>query len=159
MAYTIPDQREVPAWLRRGQQPSQAVAELIRRQQAALVALRHDVDDARAETAAVVESVGLAVHRKLGTVGASEFRTILDALTAAGAAVVTHVGEPFEGELEELADVVDWIEPGDGAAPGCVAEAFEPEIRLHGRLIHRAKLICVTEESVTEVRDEEREQG
>lgn len=146
MAYSIPDQREVPAWLRRGQQPSQAVAELIRRQQAALAALRHDVDDARSQTADVVESVGLALHRKLGTANAAEFRTLLDALTAAGAEFVTHVGEPFEGELEELADVVDWIEPGAGLAPGCVAEAFEPEIRLHGRLIHRAKLICATEE-------------
>lgn len=146
MAYSIPDQRDVPTWLRHGQQPSQAVADLMRRQQAALAAARREVDDARTQTAVVVEVVGLALHKKLGAANASEFRTLVDALATVGAELVTHVGEPFEGELEELADVVDWVDAAEGVAPGCVAEAFEPEIRLRGRLIHRAKLICVTEE-------------
>lgn len=150
MAYTVPDQREVPVWLKQGQQPTQAVAELIRKRKVALAAARNEVDDARGQTAEVVELFGLALYKKLGAANASEFRTLFDTLTAVGAELVTHVGERFEGELEELADVVDWVEAVEGIAPGCVAEAFEPEVRLNGKLIHRAKLICTTEDVVTQ---------
>lgn len=90
-----------------------------------------------------MESVGLALYKKRGTSSWPQFRVLFEAFRDLGAEMITHVGEPLEGDLEELADVVEWIDAADGVAPGCVAEAFEPEIRLDGEIVHRAKLVCV----------------
>jgi hypothetical protein len=146
MTYVVPEQRELPEWLKKGQQSTQAVADLLRRQKAALAAVRRETEEARKQTAELTEAFGLALYRKRDAPNASEFRTLFDALQTSGVELITYVGEPFVGDLEELADVVDWIDSAEGIPPGSIAEAFEPEIRLGGRLIHRAKLICVLEQ-------------
>jgi len=150
MAYSIPELREVPAWLRQGYQPNRAVADLLGRHKVALAAAEARAAEARRQAGELVEVFGLALYRKRGAAISSEFRTLFDALQAVGAELITHVGEPFDGYLEELSDVVDWVGSAEGISPGCVAEAFEPEIRLNGRLVHRAKLICVLEEALTD---------
>ncbi|MGB7962560.1 MAG: hypothetical protein WCF12_06310 [Propionicimonas sp.] len=122
------------------------MAELLRRQKVALSAAEARAAEALKQAGKIGEVFGLALYRKRGAANSSEFRTLFDALQTVGAELITHVGEPLDGHLEELADVVDWVGSAEGISPGCVAEAFEPEIRLNGRLVHRAKLICVLED-------------
>lgn len=150
MTHTIPAVRELPAWMRQDQEPTQAVAELLRNHRAALAAAATQTAGAHRETEKLVVEFGLALARKLGPASHSEIRTLVDVLRRAGVDLITHVGEPFDEALEETADVVEWIESAPGVAPGCVAEAFEPEIRLHGKLVHRAKLTCVLEDDPTD---------
>jgi len=138
-------ERELPDWLKKGQQPIQAVAKLLIRHRDALAAARKETEAARRRAEELAEVLGLALYRKHAAHNASEFRVLFDALRVAGIESITHVGEPFAGELEESADVMDWVDAADGIGAGCVAEAFEPEIRIDGRLAHRAKLICVKE--------------
>lgn len=152
MAGMIPELREVPSWLERGQQPAQAVAGLLRRHRTVLAEANAETARARQQAGRVVEAVGLALYKKRGTPSWPELRVLFEAFRDVGAEFVTHVGEPFEGDLEELADVLEWLDSAEGIAPGCVAEAFEPEIRLNGMVVHRAKLICVLEEPVPDER-------
>lgn len=146
MPYAIPDQRELPNWLKPSS-PTQAMAELMRRHRAALAHSRAETQAALDQSARLAVAIGLALYRKRSAANSSEFRTMEDALAAAGGLLITHAGEPFAGDLEELADVVEWVEAKPGISPGCIADAFEPEIRLNGRLVHRAKLVCVLEDA------------
>lgn len=146
MPYKVPELREVPPWLKRDQQPTQAVADLLLRQKEDLAAAKREAEQVRKQAEEMARVFGLALYRKRGAPDTAPFRTLFDALQTLGIELVTHVGELFEGDLEELADVVEWIDPTEGIAPGSVGEAFEPEIRFRGRLIHRAKLVCALDE-------------
>ena len=142
MSYTIPAARPVPSWVK-GQLPTQAMADLLRRQKAEQSEADDQLARARRDSLQLAEAVGLALWKKRAN---TDLRLLWDALADAGVTFVDHVGEPLAGELEEWADVIDWVDAADGIEPGCVAEAFEPEIRLRGALAHRAKLVGVLDQ-------------
>ena len=146
MPYKVPELREVPPWLRRDHQATRAVADLLLRQKEALAVAKRETEQARKQAEDMAKVFGLALYRKRSAPNTAPFRTLFDALQTLDIELVAHVGELFEGDLEELADVVEWIDPTEEIAPGSVGEAFEPEIRLRGRLIHRAKLVCALDE-------------
>ena len=151
MNYEIPDDRDLPPWVK-GQLPTQAMADLLRRHRSELHAANQRTTEARTQTNALGVGVALALWKKRGVDNEADYRTVWDALDIAGVQRIDHVGEIIAGELEEMADIVDWVDACDGIEPGCVAQAFEPEIRVHGVFAHRAKLIGVLEAQPEEPR-------
>ena len=117
--------RELPHWLRKGQRPPQAVADLLRRHASELAAAREEASATSAEAAALISRFGLALYKKRQSPNAADFRVLIDAFESAGGELVTYIGAPFEGDLEELADVIEWLPGSEGIGPGCVADAFE----------------------------------
>ncbi len=145
MSYTIAEPRPIPSWVK-GQLPTQAMADLLRRQKLQLAAAQSQTAAAQREACDLAEAVGLALWKKRASADPAQFRTLHDALAASGVELIDHVGQPVAGELEEMADIIDWVDAGQGVAPGMVAEAFEPEIRFNGRLAHRARLVGVLDD-------------
>ena len=133
--------REIPEWVK-GQLPTQAMADLMRRHRQELNRSGEELAAARRRAGDLAEVFGLAMWKKRGG-DPKQFRILWDALESAGVVFVDHVGEPVAGDLEEMADIVDWVDQAEGIEPGCVSEAFEPEILLDGVMVHRAKLIGV----------------
>ncbi len=140
MPYTIAEPRPVPTWVK-GQLPTQAMADLLRRHRQQLAEAQAQTAAAQRQACDLAEAVGLALWKKRATTDPAQWRTLFDALSANGVELIDHVGQPVAGDLEEMADIIDWVEEAEGVAPGAVVEAFEPEIRLNGRLAHRARLI------------------
>ncbi|MCL1897359.1 MAG: hypothetical protein FWG16_00840 [Micrococcales bacterium] len=154
MNYVIPEPQPVPDWIT-GKLPAQAMADLLRRHKAELAQADQQLAQAQKRMDKMAARLGLAVWKKRGAANAQEFRLFWDVLEESGIELVDHVGRPVAGELEEMADIIDWVESADGIEPGCVAEAFEPEILVDGRLAHRAKLVGVLEtEPETELESE-----
>ena len=144
MLYAIPQPRELPAWVQ-GQSPAHAMADQLRRHRQELAAAQDKAATAERRTRDLAEAVGLALWRKRQAPDSNQFRMLWQALAGAGVEFIDHVGEPVAGEVEQWAEILDWVDAADGIAPGCVAEAIEPEIRLNGVVAHRAKLLAVSE--------------
>lgn len=145
MANPVPQPRPLPPQLTTIS-PTQAVAGLMRRHASELAAERENTAAVAKQGGELAELVGLVCFRKRATPQAAEFRRLEEALVTHGVEMITHLGEPLTDKLAEMVDVIDWIPGADGIDPGCVAEAFEPEIRWHGRLVHRARVVCRLED-------------
>ncbi|MDR1426657.1 MAG: hypothetical protein LBJ08_02720 [Bifidobacteriaceae bacterium] len=147
-AAKLPQPRPVPSWVRPGVAPDQAMADLLRRHRDEQAAAAAATEAAWARADALAAHVGMTLTRKQAAMSAAEFRVLGDLLEAEHIEVLNHVGEPLTPELEEFADIVEWVDddgPPDSIDPALeewVAEAFEPEIRFEGRLVHRAVLSC-----------------
>ena len=132
--------KPLPDWVK-GTLPTQGMADLLRASRHAAVEADERLAAADRRALTLAETFALALWKKRAD--AKELRILFDALTSAGVEYVDHLGEEIDAELEEMADIIDWVDAAEGIEPGCVAEAFEPEVRLNGVLAHRAKLIGV----------------
>ena len=142
MGYEVPASRPLPPWVK-GQLPTQAMADLLRAQRQELASAEERLAGAEKASLKLAEAFALALWKKRGD--AKDLRILFEALASAGVELLDHIGEEIADELVEMADIIDWVDAAEGITPGCVAEAFEPEVRLNGRLAHRAKLIGVLE--------------
>ncbi|MDR1440922.1 MAG: hypothetical protein LBJ02_00765 [Bifidobacteriaceae bacterium] len=140
----IPVPRALPSWLRKTGGPEQAVADLLRRHRTELASAQAQVANANQRTDALAAATALTVFKKRAALSPEEYRPLADLLTGQGIEVITYVAEPVDEVLEESADIVEWVPHDGGPDLGeHVSEAFEPEIRLDGRPVHRAKLCCM----------------
>lgn len=135
----LPEKRPVPAFVKRV--PAQDVMlEWMKSGAAEKEACSRELarEQKRADDLAV--SLALQVHRKRASDDAY-LRGLLALLTDRNVELLTYEGDPLTNELENSADIVEWL-PAEGNEAACVAEAIEPEIRWQGRILHRAKLSC-----------------
>jgi hypothetical protein len=134
----------VPSWLRRDYAPDQAVADALRRGQADVSNEVQATTKVQRRLDRLAQSLALVLFKKRAGMTAEEFRVFDELLRDHGIDLVTHVGEPVDRSLEEDADILEWVDHEAGAPDGeHVVEAFEPEVRLDGRPLGRAKLCCM----------------
>jgi hypothetical protein len=161
-----PEPRPVPSWVKADADPAQEVAALLRRHRAELAAAHAETDAARSRTDALALAVAEVLAKKQRSLPKAEFRAFRDLLEAQRFELLTHAGKPLTPELEEALDIIEWQEaeapaalPGADPAAGpvgpgdWVAEAFEPEIRFEGRLLRRAKVVCLRVEKPPQADD------
>jgi predicted phage tail protein len=118
------------------------MADLLRRHRDTVTRLNAAAVQERRRTEQLAKAVALAVWRKSADLDSPETRLLWQALAGQGVAVESLAGRPV-AEVEADADIVDWVDPAEGLAPGTVAEAFEPQVTLDGKVIHIAKLTAV----------------
>jgi hypothetical protein len=118
------------------------MADLLRRHRAELAEARTATVAAQARADALAAALALTVAKRIAAMPAADARLWTDLLTGQRIEIVSHVGETLTPELEAAVDIVTWVDDA-GPAPGeHVTEAFEPEVRVEGRTVHRAKLCC-----------------
>ena len=149
-----PEKRELPSFVQK--QSGEELALKLLRQHDALDALhRKELSDVQKQADRLAEQLALLVHKKRFTENDPFVMSLRQLLKNEGIILRTYVGEEVTDTLEDEADIVEWLPPGEDTADR-VVDALEPEIHWHGQLLHRAKLSCrqAAEEADEDVAEE-----
>ena len=136
---SLPEKRAVPAFVKKT--PAQSVLlELMKSGEAERETSCQNLEREQKRADQLAVALALQVYRKRASDD-----VLVRALTALLAdmqvQLLTYAGETLSPELENGADIIEWLPAEDNEAE-CVVEAIEPEIRWQGRILHRAKLSC-----------------
>ena len=144
-----PEKREIPSFVQK--QSGEELALKLLRQHDALDALhRKEISDVQKRADRLAEQLALLVHKKRFTENDPFVMSLRQLLKNEGITLRTYVGEEVTDVLEDEADIVEWLPPGEDTVDR-VEDALEPEIHWQGNLLHRAKLSCrQAAEDVTE---------
>ena len=144
-----PGKREIPSFVQK--QSGEELALKLLRQHDALDALhRKEISDVQKRADRLAEQLALLVHKKRFTENDPFVMSLRQLLKNEGITLRTYVGEEVTDVLEDEADIVEWLPPGEDTVDR-VEDALEPEIHWQGNLLHRAKLSCrQAAEDVTE---------
>lgn len=149
-----PEKRELPSFVQK--QSGEELALKLLRQHDALDALhRKELSDVQKQADRLAEQLALLVHKKRFTENDPFVMSLRQLLKNEGIILRTYVGEEVTDTLEDEADIVEWLPPGEDTVDR-VVDALEPEIHWHGQLLHRAKLSCrqAAEEADEDVAEE-----
>ena len=149
-----PEKRELPSFVQK--QSGEELALKLLRQHDALDALhRKELSDVQKQADRLAEQLALLVHKKRFTENDPFVMSLRQLLKNEGIILRTYVGEEVTDTLEDEADIVEWLPPGDDTVER-VGDALDPEIHWHGQLLHRAKLSCrqAAEEADEDVAEE-----
>ena len=149
-----PEKRELPSFVQK--QSGEELALKLLRQHDALDALhRKELSDVQKQADRLAEQLALLVHKKRFTENDPFVMSLRQLLKNEGIILRTYVGEEVTDTLEDEADIVEWLPPGEDTVDR-VEDALEPEILWHGQLLHRAKLSCrqAAEEAGEDVAEE-----
>lgn len=136
----LPDKRPVPDFVQKQSAEDLALRQL--RQRGTLAAERHKaLENAEKPGDRLAEQLALQVHKKRFTEKDPLVLSLRQLLRSEGISLITYVGEEVTETLEDEADIVEWLPP-NGDPVDRVVDALEPEVRWHGKLLHRAKLSC-----------------
>ena len=136
----LPDKRPVPDFVQKQTAEDLALRQL--RQRGALAAERQKaLQNAEKPGDRLAEKLALQVHKKRFTEKDPLVLSLRQLLRSEGISLITYVGEEVTETLEDEADIVEWLPP-NGDPVDRVVDALEPEVRWHGKLLHRAKLSC-----------------
>ena len=136
----LPDKRPVPDFVQKQTAEDLALRQL--RQRGALAAERQKaLQNAEKPGDRLAEQLALQVHKKRFTEKDPLVLSLRQLLRSEGISLITYVGEEVTETLEDEADIVEWLPP-NGDPVDRVVDALEPEVRWHGKLLHRAKLSC-----------------
>lgn len=139
---SLPQPRPIAPFVRGDRPPEEIIRDLLVRHKNEMDALRGELAAERKKRDAMAARFALAVYRKRTPQNAASLRAFTQALADMGIQEVTYLGERVTEDIETMADIAEWL-PGDGGTEDRVAGAMEPELRLDGRLIHRARLSCM----------------
>lgn len=135
-----PEKREIPFFVQK--QSGEELALKLLRQHDALDALhRKEISDVQKRADRLAEQLALLVHKKRFTENDPFVMSLRQLLKNEGITLRTYVGEEVTDVLEDEADIVEWLPPGEDTVDR-VEDALEPEIHWQGNLLHRAKLSC-----------------
>ena len=121
--------------------PQEQMELLLRRKRAQDEQRIAQMNAERRQFNAVLTDLAVDIHRKRHFDYAQSFQTLSVILEHAGVQVVTYIGQEVTDEMKEDLEIVDWL-PANGDPLDRVVDAFEPEVRINGKITHRAKLIC-----------------
>ena len=136
----LPQKRELPSYAQK-QNPEELALSLVRQRGALAEKHRKDLAAAGKEADRLAEQLALLVHKKRFTEGDPFVLSLRQLLKNEGISLITSAGEEVTEELENEADIVEWLPAGEETVDR-VVDALEPEIRRQGRILHRAKLSC-----------------
>lgn len=136
----LPQKRELPSYAQK-QNPEELALSLVRQRGALAEKHRKDLAAAGKEADRLAEQLALLVHKKRFTEGDPFVLSLRQLLKNEGISLITYAGEEVTEELENEADIVEWLPAGEETVDR-VVDALEPEIRRQGRILHRAKLSC-----------------
>ena len=152
----LPQKRELPSYAQK-QNPEELALSLVRQRGALAEKHRKDLAAAGKEADRLAEQLALLVHKKRFTEGDPFVLSLRQLLKNEGISLITYAGEEVTEELENEADIVEWLPAGEETVDR-VVDALEPEIRRQGRMpksfisgpedrrqgriLHRAKLSC-----------------
>lgn len=136
----LPEKRAVPDFVRAQTQEELAV-KLLRQRQESEEAHRKELRALEKRLDRMAEQLAIITHKKRSEEKDPLVRSLRQLLKREGIELVTYAGEPVTEELEEQADIVEWLPAGEDPEDR-VVDALEPEVHFQGRVLHRAKLSC-----------------
>ena len=136
----LPEKRAVPDFVRVQSQEELAL-KLLRQRQELDEAHREEVRALEKRLDRMAEQLAIITHKKRFTEKDPLVLSLRQLLKREGIELVTYAGEPVTEELEDQADIVEWL-PATDDPEDRVVDALEPEVHFQGRLLHRAKLSC-----------------
>lgn len=135
----LPEKRPVPSFVHTIS-AKDALLNLMKSSAAEREALERELARERKRADDLAVSLALQIYRKRGSEDTT-IRALFALLADRRIRLLTYEGQALTLELERAADIVEWL-PAEKNKTECVAEAIEPEIRDHERILHRAKLSC-----------------
>lgn len=135
-----PEKRELPPSVKKLSSEELAL-KMLRQQSAVRAEHKKDIAEAQKKSDKLAEKLALLVHKKRFTENDPFILSLRQLLDNEGITLITYIGEEVTETLEDEADIVEWLPPGDDPVDR-VVDALEPEVHWQGRLLHRAKLSC-----------------
>ena len=120
-----PEKREIPSFVQK-QSGEELALKLLRQHDALDVLHRKEISDVQKRADRLAEQLALLVHKKRFTENDPFVMSLRQLLKNEGITLRTYVGEEVTDVLEDEADIVEWLPPGEDTVDRG-EDALEPE--------------------------------